>query len=51
MNQAKTHIYFVPGLAAGKEIFENISLSKDHYEVHIVEWLIPVKNESIQDYA
>lgn len=51
MNQAKTHIYFVPGLAAGKEIFEHISLPKDTYEVHIVEWLIPVKNETIQDYA
>ena len=51
MNQAKTHIYFVPGLAAGKEIFEHILLPKDTYEVHIIEWLIPVKNESIQDYA
>jgi len=51
MNQAKTHIYFVPGLAAGKEIFEHISFPEDRFEVHIIEWLIPVKNESIQDYA
>lgn len=51
MNKPKTHIYFVPGLAAGKEIFENISLSNKKYEVHIIEWLIPNKKESIVEYA
>lgn len=47
----KTHVYFVPGLAAGKEIFRNISLPKEHYEVHIIEWLIPEKKEPIEAYA
>jgi len=51
MIETKTHIYFVPGLAAGKEIFENISLSKEKYEVHVIEWLIPHNKESITQYA
>jgi len=50
-NNSKTHVYFVPGLAAGKEIFENISLPKENFEIHIVEWKIPKKNESISQYA
>lgn len=50
MNSEKTHIYFVPGLAAGSEIFRNIKLP-DNYEVHILEWLIPEKGESLKAYA
>jgi len=44
-------VYFVPGLAAGTEIFRNIKLDDDLYEIHILEWLIPVNGESIQQYA
>ncbi len=44
-------VYFVPGLAAGTEIFKNIHLPKDKYEIHIIEWLIPVKDESLEMYA
>lgn len=51
MIETKTHIYFVPGLAAGKEIFENISLPVRRYEIHIIEWKIPHKNEPITEYA
>lgn len=51
MMDAKTHIYFVPGLAAGKEIFENISFPTDKYEIHIIEWIIPNKKETIAQYA
>jgi pimeloyl-ACP methyl ester carboxylesterase len=47
----KIHLYFVPGLAASKEIFKNIALPNDKYEVHIIEWLLPVKKESISSYA
>ncbi len=46
-----THLYFVPGLAAGKEIFRNINLNHDLFKVHILEWLIPKKEESLRDYA
>lgn len=46
-----TPVYFVPGLAAGNEIFRNIKLPEDRYAIHIIEWIIPFKNETIQDYA
>lgn len=48
----KTHIYFVPGLAANTKIFEYISLPKSHFELHFLEWLIPLStNEPIENYA
>lgn len=50
MNSEKTHIYFVPGMAAGGEIFRNIKFP-ENYRVHILEWLIPEKNESLKAYA
>jgi len=51
MSQQIINIYFVPGLAAGKEIFENINLPEDQIKVHYIEWLIPNKKEAIKDYA
>jgi pimeloyl-ACP methyl ester carboxylesterase len=51
MSEKKTHVYFVPGMAAGREIFKNIVLPEDRFEVHILDWLIPEKNESISAYA
>ena len=48
----KTHIYFVPGLAANSKIFEHISLSKEHFELHFLDWILPTTvNESIEEYA
>lgn len=51
MSSSKTQVYFVPGMAAGREIFKNIILPQERFEVHIIEWLIPEKNESIVAYA
>jgi hypothetical protein len=51
MDNSKTHIYFIPGLAAGKEIFKNLSLSPDLYETHVLEWIIPEKNETLSEYS
>lgn len=51
MSQEIIHIYFVPGLAAGKEIFKNISLPKGQFRIHIIEWMIPEKKETIEAYA
>ncbi len=48
----KTHIYFVPGLAANPSIFEYLELPTDRFEIHYLDWLIPVsQNESISNYA
>jgi len=50
--KTKSHIYFVPGLAAGSNIFENIQIPNEHIEVHHLNWLVPLSlNESIHDYA
>lgn len=48
----KTHLYFVPGLAANTKIFEYISLPKEHFELHFLEWILPLSiNEPIESYA
>jgi len=48
----KTHLYFVPGLAANTKIFERISLPEEHFELHFLDWMLPTSiNESIQEYA
>ena len=48
----KIQIYFMPGLGANPKIFEHISLPKDQFEIHLLEWKIPISiDESIQDYA
>lgn len=51
MSTSKTHVYFVPGMAAGSEIFRNILLPQPNFKIHIIEWLIPEKNEPIDAYA
>ncbi|WP_313113116.1 alpha/beta hydrolase [Aequorivita sediminis] len=50
MSYQKNHIYFVPGMAAGAEIFKNLTFP-DNYETHVLEWLIPEKEESLANYA
>lgn len=51
MKKEKKHIYFVPGLAASSSIFEFIQLPEEHYEIHLLEWLIPTsKAESLNTY-
>ena len=49
---SKTHIYFVPGMAANSKIYEHIRLDKELFEIHFLEWKIPTsKEEPIQEYA
>ena len=45
------HVYFMPGMAASSSIFEHIKLPKDQFEIHFLDWTIPVKGMSIVDYA
>ncbi|MGE5942764.1 MAG: alpha/beta hydrolase [Flavobacteriales bacterium] len=51
MNQDIIHIYFMPGMAASPKIFEYIKLPENQFQVHYLEWLLPVDNESIEDYS
>ena len=41
----------MPGMSANPLIFEMIKFPKDIYEVHLMNWIPPVLNESIESYA
>lgn len=45
------HVYFMPGMATDGAIFENISLPPVRFKVHYLQWEIPEKNESLEDYT
>ena len=47
----KISVYFMPGLAANASIFERISLPKDQFDTHFMEWEIPFEKESLKEYA
>lgn len=52
MNQAKTHIYFMPGLAAGPKTFKKLKLNKEKFKCHYLSWINPLDlEESIENYA
>ena len=52
MKSKKLHIYFVPGLAASSKIFEYLKFPEEKYELHFLEWLLPLsEKETIEDYA
>lgn len=48
---SKIAVYFMPGLAASSTIFERIILPKDSFEMILLEWEIPLDNETLPDYA
>lgn len=51
MNQdIKYDIFFMPGMAANPKIFEFINLPIN-FKINHLEWKMPIKNESISDYA
>jgi hypothetical protein len=48
----KISIYFMPGLAAGPEIFDYLELSEEKYELHYLKWKEPLSlEETIFSYA
>lgn len=51
MSQDIIHVYLMPGMAASPLIFENIKLPESQFKIHYLEWFIPLKNESLSDYA
>jgi len=48
---SKIHVYFMPGMAASSAIFERIKLSEEVFEMHLLEWVLPEKKETLQQYA
>lgn len=51
MNKKVIHIYLMPGMAASPKIFEYINLPETQFEIHLLEWIIPIDNETIENYA
>ena len=51
MNSKIIHVYLMPGMAANPSIFEYIKLPEEEYEIHWLEWQIPTKNETLEEYA
>lgn len=47
----KIPVYLMPGLAASATIFERIDLPKETFEVFLLEWFLPEKQETLQSYA
>ena len=47
----RIHVYCMPGMAASPAIFEYIKLPKERFELHFLEWSVPVKGISFSDYA
>lgn len=48
---SKIHVYFMPGMAANSTIFERIKLPEDIFEMHMLEWILPLDKESLAGYA
>lgn len=51
MSQELIHVYFMPGMAASPKIFEYIKLPENQFQIHKLEWVIPLEKESISNYA
>ena len=48
----KIPIYFMPGLAAGPEIFTNLELDAEKFTLHYLKWINPISvAEKIDNYA
>ena len=41
----------MPGLAASSAIFNRIILPESTFEIHMLDWEIPLKNETLTNYA
>lgn len=48
---SKIPVYMMPGLAASSTIFERIILPDDVFEIILLEWEIPLDNETLTQYA
>lgn len=51
MNQEIINVYLMPGMAASPTIFEYIKLPENQFKIHWLDWMIPEKEESLQQYA
>lgn len=45
----RKHIYLISGLGSDERVFRYLNLSA--YEVHYIQWIPPVKDETLKQYA
>jgi alpha/beta superfamily hydrolase len=51
MDKTKISVYCMPGLAASSLIFERIALPQELFDVHLLNWELPIGDESLISYA
>ncbi|WNH13196.1 alpha/beta hydrolase [Thalassobellus suaedae] len=51
MGQEIIHVYLMPGMAASPKIFEYIKLPESQFKMHYLEWIVPLDDELLSDYA
>lgn len=51
MSEVRIPVYFMPGMAASPDIFEYINLPVNQFEIHLLKWDLPFKEETLSDYA
>ncbi|MFC4219875.1 alpha/beta hydrolase [Flagellimonas marina] len=51
MSDKKIHVYLMPGMAANPSIFDGIKLPEATFETHTLEWFLPEKGMSLEQYA
>jgi alpha/beta superfamily hydrolase len=51
MDKTKISVYCMPGLAASSLIFERIALPQELFDVHLLDWELPIGDESLISYA
>ncbi|WP_047245078.1 alpha/beta fold hydrolase [Maribacter thermophilus] len=51
MSGTIVHVYFMPGMAASRKIFEYIKLPEEKFRIHLLDWFIPENGQSLIDYA
>lgn len=49
--QNKKHVYFMPGMAANPAIFDKLELPVAIFEKHFLDWSVPDKDISLENYA
>jgi len=51
MNDIKTKVYLMPGMAANPSIFDGLVLPEDKFSVERLQWVIPHKGMKLKAYA
>lgn len=45
------NVYLMPGMAANPSIFKNIKLPEETFNQYLLEWFVPSKGMSLEEYA